>query len=177
MEGGLPLVSTKTLPVAHALQRDALCPVDVDLCALTSPPDAPDSKLALYRTGASPDRIWEWTPPPPPAPPPTGKLGGLGLKGKAKAQPSGKVGRVAWNPQGAHPVSALHRSNIRMLTPDAHRRHPRGPRLTALVGVFVPLDPLAPLHPHRRAPPPARISPAKHLTPDVPLLAVPLPLA
>ncbi|BGP36700.1 hypothetical protein JCM10449v2_000601 [Rhodotorula kratochvilovae] len=100
MEGGLPVLSTKTLPAALALPETALCPADIDLAALVSPPDAADSKLALYRTGQAPDCVWEWAPPPPPAPPPTGKLGGLGLKGKGKAQPAGKVTRIAWNPQG-----------------------------------------------------------------------------
>ncbi|GAA5926463.1 hypothetical protein JCM3775_001025 [Rhodotorula graminis] len=101
MDTSLPVLSSKTLPVAHALHPSSLCPADLDLCALSSPPDAPDSRLALYRTGTAPDRVWEWVPPPPPAPPPTGKLGGLGLlKGKGKAQPVGKVARIAWNPQG-----------------------------------------------------------------------------
>ncbi|BGP44776.1 hypothetical protein JCM10450v2_000590 [Rhodotorula kratochvilovae] len=99
MEGGLPVLSTKTLPAALALPETALCPADVDLAALVSPPDAADSKLALYRTGQAPDCVWEWAPPAPPAPPPTGKLGGLGLKGKGKAQPAGKVARIAWIPQ------------------------------------------------------------------------------
>ncbi|GAA5914814.1 hypothetical protein JCM8208_005711 [Rhodotorula glutinis] len=101
MDAGLPVLSSKTLSVAHALHSSSLCPADLDLCALSSPPDAADSRLALYRTGTAPDRVWEWVPPPPPAPPPTGKLGGLGLlKGKGKAQPVGKVARLAWNPQG-----------------------------------------------------------------------------
>ncbi|GAA5834295.1 hypothetical protein JCM9279_004274 [Rhodotorula babjevae] len=101
MDAGLPILSSKTLPVAYALHQTSLCPADLDLAALPSPLDAADSRLALYRTGAAPDRVWDWVPPPPPAPPPTGKLGGLGLlKGKGKAQPVGKVARVAWNPQG-----------------------------------------------------------------------------
>ena len=104
MDAGLPVLSSKTLPVAHTLHPSSLCPADLDLAALSSPPDAADSRLALYRTGTAPDRVWEWVPPPPPAPPPTGKLGGLGLlKGKGKAQPVGKVARIAWNPQGASP--------------------------------------------------------------------------
>ncbi|GAA6047339.1 hypothetical protein JCM3770_001895 [Rhodotorula araucariae] len=100
MDAAVPVLSSKTLVVALDLPESALCPADLDLAALRSPPDAAVAKLALYRTGAAPDAVWEWAPPPPPAPPSTGKLGALGLKGKAKAPPAGKVARVAWNPQG-----------------------------------------------------------------------------
>ncbi|GAA5995013.1 uncharacterized protein JCM10292_004488 [Rhodotorula paludigena] len=102
MASGLPVVSSKTLPAALALPPDALCPAALDLAVLSSPrstPDAPatDGKVALYRTHASADLVWEWQPPPPPAPAPTGKFG---LKGKAKAQPAGSIEHVVWNPTG-----------------------------------------------------------------------------
>lgn len=99
----LPVIATKTLPSALHLPDEALSPTTPSLVLLTSPPDATaDPKVILYRLApASTDLVWEWSPSPPPVPAPTGKLGGLGLKGKAKAQTNGgKVERVEWSPDG-----------------------------------------------------------------------------
>ncbi|GAA5876329.1 hypothetical protein JCM3774_003724 [Rhodotorula dairenensis] len=100
----LSVVASKTLPSALHLPKHALSPTTPSLVVLTSAPDATaDPKVVLYRlTAHGADSVWEWTPPPPPAPPaPAGKFGGLGLKGKAKAQVNaGKVEQTVWSPDG-----------------------------------------------------------------------------
>ncbi|GAA5980627.1 hypothetical protein JCM10908_001714 [Rhodotorula pacifica] len=101
----LPVIASKTLPSALHLPEHALSPTTPSLVVLTSAPDATsDPKVVLYRlTSHGADLVWEWTPPPPPpsAPAPAGKFGGLGLKGKGKAQVNaGKVERIVWSPDG-----------------------------------------------------------------------------
>ena len=100
----LPVIASKTLPSALHLPEQALSPTTPSLVVLTSAPDAvADPKVVLYRlTQHGAELVWEWTPPPPPAAPaPAGKFGGLGLKGKAKAQVNaGKVEQTVWSPDG-----------------------------------------------------------------------------
>ena len=85
------VLSNKTLASAatlHASSPSSSHP----LIALST---STESKVSLYRTGGGSDQVWEWTnvgePP---------KSTGLGLKGKAKAAPVGKVEQLAWSPRG-----------------------------------------------------------------------------
>lgn len=100
----LLVVASKTLPNALHLPEHGLSPTTPSLVVLTSAPDATaDPKVVLYRlTAHGAESVWEWSPPPPPTPPaPAGKFGGLGLKGKAKAQVNvGKVEQIVWSPDG-----------------------------------------------------------------------------
>lgn len=109
----LPVIASKTLPSALHLPEHALSPTTPSLVVLTSAPDAvADPKVVLYRlTQHGAELVWEWTPPPPlAAPAPAGKFGGLGLKGKAKAQVNaGKVERTVWSPDGEQ--SLVHTRN------------------------------------------------------------------
>ena len=113
----LPVIASKTLPSALHLPEHALSPTMPSLVVLTSAPDAlADPKVVLYRlTQHGAELVWEWTPPPPPAAPaPAGKFGGLGLKGKAKAQVSaGKVERTVWSPDGKHSFSLSYANSLR----------------------------------------------------------------
>ncbi|GAA6058705.1 hypothetical protein JCM10212_003393 [Sporobolomyces blumeae] len=96
-------LGTKTLPSAAALHASACSPTH-PLVALASPPTSNECKVALYRTGANPDLVWEWVnvgePPKPGGP-------GLGLKGKAKAAPVGKVQQLAWSTRGTYLAVAI----------------------------------------------------------------------
>lgn len=103
------VISTKTLPTSSTLHPTSHSPTH-SLLAVSSPSTSTESKVSLYRAGGNSDLVWEWTnvgePPKP--------TGGLGLKGKAKAAPVGKVQQLAWSTQGAYDPSygvhgSLHR--------------------------------------------------------------------
>ncbi|GAA5894244.1 hypothetical protein JCM5296_004693 [Sporobolomyces johnsonii] len=105
----LPVLTQKTLPSTSYLHPSACCPTR-DLAALSSAPPSPDnsssvSKLSLWRTAGNADLVWEWLPTGPP--PKATAIGGLALKGKAKASPVGKVEQLAWSPNGNYLAVAL----------------------------------------------------------------------
>jgi hypothetical protein len=99
------LLGVKTLPSAVALHASS--PSESHpVVAVASPSTSSESKVSLYRTSGGSDLVWEWTnvgvPPKP--------TGGLGLKGKAKAAPVGKIEQLAWSPRGERSPSTYTRS-------------------------------------------------------------------
>lgn len=99
----LASTAQRVLPAACHLNAAACCPTR-DLVALTSArssgPSAGggnDAKVSLYRTTGAADLVWEWSPAAAPQPP---KLGGFGLKGKAKAGNGAEIQAVTWSPDG-----------------------------------------------------------------------------
>lgn len=157
----LPVIASKTLPSALHLPEHALSPTTPSLVVLTSAPDAvADPKVVLYRlTQHGAELVWEWTPPPPPAAPaPAGKFGGLGLKGKAKAQVNaGKVERTVWSPDGEQSLSLSRAQTVLMPARHQARRSAlslriRLPPRLSRSSRSIPANPYSPRFPPSLAP-------------------------
>ncbi|GAA5877038.1 hypothetical protein JCM16303_006141 [Sporobolomyces ruberrimus] len=90
------VLGVKTLPSSVSLHSSSPSSTH-PLITLSSPSTSTsnESKVSLYRTTGQSDLVWEWNNVGEPV-----KPTGLGLKGKSKAAPVGKVQHLAWSPTG-----------------------------------------------------------------------------